>query len=148
MGFLDRISSTTQGRTGTAGGFTVDKGERYGASFLLGMARGKTHDSSAVDKIAGIGGAVAVLGAVAMQRSLGILAPQIEATADACVADALCSWGARLGSARAQRVVAMVTPKPPTALKGWGDYVVGAIPPAKAGPFLTARQIADFAQRR
>lgn len=147
--------------TGTADrgfmGFVVDKGERYGAAFAFGAAKGYYGErfllkGHGLDMWLGAGLTLAAAGLSAFTNGRSGLAEHLERVGDAGMMSALGSLGASWGMNRSGRTVAVLTPgKNGKGLPGKaavaGD-VLGAIPPAVAGAMLTADDIARFANRR
>ena len=139
---------------GKIAGVLVDKGERFGAAFGFGALKGYygekfLYKGHGLD--AWIGGGALLLSAAAQAFSGGRseLAPHLERIGDAGVMSALGSLGAAWGMDHAGRSVAVLTPgkNAAGALPG-KKTIVGHIPPAVAGNYLTADQIAAYAHRR
>lgn len=136
-------------------GVLLDKGERYGAAFAFGAAKGYYGErfiwkGHGIDLWAGVG---LTLGSAVMRAwSYGgsRLAPHMERIGDAGVMSALGTLGASWGLSKAGRTVAVLTPgknvRPGT--RAMGGYAIGAIGPAPSGPFLSAEEIANYAARR
>ncbi len=125
-------------------GVLIDKGERYGAALAFGYAKGHYYDrflwkGHGADMWIGVGGllASAMLNAFSGGRSR--LAPHIERIADAGVMSALNTLGTAWG---AEKRTGGALPGP--KVKG----MIGAIPPAMGGAYLTPEQIAAFAKPR
>lgn len=131
-------------------GVLVDKGERYGAAFAFGYAKGYYGDAfvwkgHGIDMWAGVGSIVAagVLHSLGKSR----LASHLERVGDAGVMSALGSLGAAMGLKKAGRSVAVLSAgKNRTNLRGVD--ILGEIPAAQSGSYLSADDIARFAQRR
>lgn len=132
-------------------GILLDKGERYGAAFAFGAAKGYYGErfiwkGHGIDLWAGAGLTLgsALVGAFTGGRSK--LGAHMERIGDAGIMSALGTLGAQWGVAKAGRVVQVVTPgKNVRRMQG---HVLGAIGPAPAGPFLSAEEIANYAARR
>ena len=143
MGVLNNIAIAPPVDSASGTTWALAKSTRYGLSLGLGYIRGKS-PGVPIDRI-NIG--VGIVGNL-VGLAFGGAGAHLVRAADTAIADSLCAWSARKGAEAAGRSVAVVKPTP-TAVKGWGGRrVLGAIPPAKAGPFLTPAQIAAFAQRR
>lgn len=139
--------------TGTASqsgikGFAIDKGERYAAAFLYGAA--KTYYGPAFNW-RGYGldlwtGAALTLGSAFLHTSsspsLRRLASHAERVGDAGMMVAFASLGADFGMKKSGRSVAVL---PARGIKG---DVVGDLPAAKAGPYLSHEDLMNFANRR
>ena len=143
--------------TGTAQhgfkGFLIDKGERYAAAAAYGAAKGY-YGERFLFKGHGLdlwtGGALTALSAVlnAMSNGNSSLADHAERIGDAGMMSAIGSLAASWGMKKAGRAVAGLTPgKNAKGLPG-KQSVVGEIPAAVGGAYLTADEIARFSQRR
>lgn len=140
---------------GTAGrglaGFAIDKGERYGAMALYGFAKGYYGPKFVVgghglDLWTGLGlQAVSVVAKIATSgRSKA--AAHLERVADAGIMSWIDTWAVKWGQDKAGRITVPVA-QGRHGLPGQ-QSVVGMISPHAAGPFLSADDIARFANRR
>jgi len=142
-------------------GVLVDKGERYAAAFAFGAAKGYYGDrwswkGQSLDVV--IGGGALLLSAAANAFGKGQrLAPHLERIGDAGIMSALTSIGAKWGLEKAGALVHLDHPNSRASLPGKSAQaslpgkpvpVVGHIPAAMGGNFLTADQIAKYAARR
>lgn len=125
------------------GALAVDKAERSAAAFGFGYIKGYYRDRAMVmgqplDLVAGVG--LTALGAVLSMASNGksALAPHIERVGDAGLASYFNSIGAAMGAKAAGTQVQVV--------KGLDSHVsiLGEIPPAVHGSYLTADEIARY----
>ena len=126
-------------------GFTVDKGERYGAAFGFGAAKGYygprfVWRGQGIDLWAGAGLTLASVILNAFSGGRSNLADHAERIGDAGVMSALGSLGASWGLRKAGSTVSLL----PAGRKA----VLGYIPAAMGGAYLSAEDIAKFAQRR
>ncbi len=134
----------------------TDKVERYGAALAFGAAKGyygekfvfKGHGADAW-----IGAGALLVGTLASAFSNGNskLAPHLERIGDAGVMSALGSLGAAWGMQKAGRSVALLSPgkNVRTAVgPGARQSVVGYIPQAMGGAYLTQDEISRFASAR
>lgn len=129
----------------------VDKGERYGAAAAFGAAKGYYGE-----KFIWKGhGADLWIGGAALALSVGLevfaggrskIAPHIERIGDAGMMSAISSLATAWGMGKAGRSVAITSPGKNAKLPG--RQVVGGIAPAAPGAYLSANDIANFAQRR
>lgn len=139
-------------------GFVVDKGERAAASLLFGYGKGYYREKF-VYKGFGYdlwaGAAATVLGAIFSAASNGnsVAALHLERVGDAGVGSYLNSIGAAMGAKKAGRVVQVLSGG--KALPGLGartgvlgNDVVGMIPAAMGGTYLSADEIAKYASKR
>lgn len=132
-------------------GTLVDKGERYVAAFGFGAAKGYYGEQF----IWHGHGADLWLGGAAMATALFLdmfgghgaqkLATHLERVGDAGLMSAIGSLGASWGLGKAGHQVAVLPAggKKPAQIHG-----IGAVPGAKAGPFLSPQEIANWGQRR
>lgn len=134
-------------------GFALDKGERYAAAAAYGALKGYYGErflfkGHGLDLWTGAGLTIgaAVLNALSYGRSS--LAPHIERIGDAGMMSALNSLGAHWGMGKAGRSVAVLNAGKNTKSLPGKQSVVGEIPAAAKGAYLTADQIANFASRR
>ena len=134
-------------------GFIWDKGERYGAAFAFGAAKGYYGDrfvwkNHGLDMWLGAGALAASV--VSNAFNVGTkLAPHLERIGDAGVMSALNSLGAHWGITKAGGSVQLSHPSAKAALPGGRPQtMLGHIPPAGVGAFLTPNDIAKFAARR
>lgn len=160
---MKRIKSIPQHLpVGTAHGkgikaVVIDKGERFGAAFGFGLAKGYYGDrfiwkGHGADLWLGVGalGAATVLSMFG-GRKANQLGEHLERVGDAGVMSALSSLGAAIGLEKAGHSVVRTSgakAKPVAAVHGIYGDVIGSIPGAKAGPFLSDSDLARFAQRR
>lgn len=135
-------------------GFLVDKGERYGAAAAFGFAKGYYGErflfkGHGLDLWLGAGLTLAAAGLQAFSGGRSQLADHVERVGDAGMMSALGSLGAAFGAKKSGRQVAVISPGQNAlpASRVSGD-VVGAIPPAVGGAYLSADDIARFASRR
>ncbi len=156
MSFLKKMKSIPSHLpTGTAKsglvGFAIDKGERYGAAFAYGAAKGY-YGPSFLWRGHGLDlwtGAALTIGSAALNAftsGRSNLADHMERIGDAGMMSALGSLGAAWGMEKAGRSVAVVSPGKGKTVSH-GD-VLGAIPAAMGGAFLSADDIAQFANRK
>ena len=136
-------------------GFLVDKGERYAGASLFGFLKGYYRDKAMVrgipvDVLAG--GALTVVGAILSGLSGGTsqLAPHLNRFGDAGVMSYLNSRLAGYGMKKAGRSVYVLDGTAPGALPAGMKKVdmLGAIPAAMGGAYLSADEIAKYADRR
>lgn len=130
-------------------GFGVDKAERYVAAGAFGYVKGKYREKSLiggkvpVDLLAG--GVLTLLAAGLNITSDGrsVLAKHAERVGDAGVMSFFNSLGASWGAHSAGYQVA-VLPKTAALPAGSSPMVLGNLPEAQGGAFLTAEEIAKF----
>lgn len=160
MSFLARMQHGSylaprhgRGMNGTGvGGFVVDKGERYAASFGFGALMGHYRDSMVWRGIGAdlwIGAGLTAASAAMLIASGGRsnLAPHLERIGDAGVMAYFHGRGASWGSKQAGHSVQVIeAPKKPGALPA--PTVVGSIPEAARGSFLSAEEIASYTAPR
>lgn len=134
-------------------GTLVDKGERYGAAFAFGAAKGY-YGEKFLFKGHGldlwIGGAT-LAASVALNvvtNGHSSIAAHLERVGDAGVMSAIGSLGAAWGLDKAGRSVHVLTPGKNASAGGPKKTIVGHIPPAVAGNYLSADQIANYAASR
>lgn len=136
-------------------GFVVDKAERYGAAFLYGAAKGYYGErflwrGHGLDAWTGAGALLASSVLTVFSGGRSKLAPHLERIGDAGVMSALGSVGAAWGLSKAGRSVAVLSPGK-NAGAGAGlpgkRAVVGAIPPAARGPYLSREDMLNFSRR-
>jgi hypothetical protein len=149
-------SSLHSGRSLAA--LAVDKGEKYAAAAAFGFLKGYYREKAMflgqpVDLLAGLG--LTVAGAVVNMYSEGRsnIAPHLERIGDAGMMSYFNSMGAAYGNKAAGRVVSVspagaMLPRGATPVLGELPSVIGEIPPAVAGAYLTADEIARFANVR
>ena len=124
-------------------GFAVDKGERYAGALAFGAMKGYYRERAVWQGYGAdlwIGGAL-TLGAAVLQILSGgqsRIAPHAERVGDAGVMSFLNSWGAGWGTKKAGRVVAVSDAG--KSLPG-SSPILGWIPPAKDGDYLSADEI-------
>jgi hypothetical protein len=135
-------------------GFLIDKGERYGAAAAYGAAKGY-YGERFLWKGHGLDlwtGAALTLGSAvlnAMSNGNSKIADHAERIGDAGMMSAIGSLAASWGMNKAGRSVAVLAPgKNAKGLPAGKQAVVGEIPAAVGGAYLTADEIARFAQRR
>lgn len=134
----------------------VDKGERYGAAFGFGLAKGyygnqfiwKGHGADLWLGVGSLG--VATVLSMFGGKKAGQLAEHLERVGDAGVMSAINSLGAAYGLQKAgHSVVRTGTPKAAApAVHGLYGDVIGSIPGAKAGPYLSNADLTRFADAR
>jgi hypothetical protein len=134
-------------------GVLVDKGERYAAAFAFGAAKGYYGDRWSFKGYSAdivIGGGLLVASAFSKAFGVGTkLASHAERIGDAGIMSALTSIGAKWGLEKAGASVHLSHPKSAAApLPAKPAQVVGHIPAAMGGNFLTPEQIAHYASRR
>lgn len=134
-------------------GMLVDKGERYGAIAAYGFAKGFYADKfvgplgQGYDLWSGLG--FQALGVVLNIASAGRskAACHLERLGDAGIMSWIDTVATKWGHDKAGRQVVSVSPGKNVARLP-GQSVVGMISPAATGPFLSADDIARFANRR
>lgn len=148
-----RSPSGVNGRNLT--GFVVDKAERYGASLGFGYLKGAYQEKMiwwGIGADVWLGGAL-TLGSVVMQAMSGgnsKVAPHLERVGDAGLQAAIHEYGVKMGMQKSGRVVAVLAEGGAGGKKkiaGY-DHVLGMIPPAMGGAYLSAEEIAHFASKR
>jgi len=132
-------------------GTLIDKGERYGAAFGFGAAKGyygerfiwRGHGADLWLGGAALGGALLLdmFGGAKAAK----LATHLERIGDAGLMSAIGSLGAHFGLEKAGHQVAVL---PSGAKKPAQIHGIGAVPGAKAGPFLSPQEIANWGARR
>ncbi len=135
-------------------GFVVDKGERYAAAFGYGYMKGKLHEKfmwkgMGLDLVTGVALVASSVVANVASGGRSHLAAHLERVGDAGVSSYLNSIGASMGAQSAGRsVMVLDSGKTPgkTAIKG--HSIVGEIPPAMGGAYLTADELNHFSARR
>jgi hypothetical protein len=133
-------------------GLLIDKGTRYGAAFGFGAAKGyygerflwKGHGA---DLWIGVGALLVGAGMESFSGGRSRLAPTLERIGDAGVMSALGSIGAAWGMDQAGRSVHVSTPGK-NALSAAKSTVLGHIPQAMGGAYLSPDEIQRFAARR
>jgi len=135
-------------------GYAVDKVERYGASYGFGFIKGYYREKAAFRGVPFelLAGGLAVAGAAILEATStgrSSLAPHLNAIGDAGLQSYLNSLGASLGAKKSGRKVYVLDAgaKAPGAFPGMRE-VVGAIPEAVGGAYLSPDQIARFSQAR
>lgn len=133
----------------------VDKGERFGAAFGFGFAKGyygekfvwKDHGA---DLWIGVGSlAAATLASTFGGRGAQKAAVHLERIGDAGVMSALSSLGAAYGLDKAGNKAHVTTAaKKPAAVHGIAGSMIGAIGEAKGGPYLSNAEMLAFSQKR
>lgn len=134
-------------------GVAVDKGERYGAAFAFGAAKGYYGEKfiwkgHGLDLWTGLGLQVLGIGANVLSGGRSALAPHLERVGDAGIMSAIDSLATNWGKEKAGRVVAVISPGKNASRLPGKQAVVGAIAPAQAGPYLSAEELARYANRR
>lgn len=125
-------------------GFVVDKGERFAAAYAFGAIKGYYRERAMFKGFGAdlwVGGGALVASAVLTVLSGGRsgAAPHLERIGDAGVSSYLNSMGISWGAKKAGRTVVL----------GLGhSTVLGYIPPAVGGAYLSADEIAHFAAKR
>jgi hypothetical protein len=170
MSFLDRIKYGTFGENGLTDGrglvarnadgsvdlhhgFVVDKVERFGAALAFGYAKGYYHPGNKFtyrglgkDLWVGAGLHVAAVGLTMFSEGRGPMsdaAAHLERIGDAGISSYLNSLGAAMGYKKATASAA------PAALPAASSPpLLGAIPAAMGGAYLTADEIAHFSAPR
>lgn len=132
-------------------GFLVDKGERYAATAAFGYAKGYYRERflwKGYGADVWLGAAFTLAGAVLNARSGGNskAGQHFERIGDAGIQAAIHSWTVGKGTEHAGRVVAVT--EQGKNLSGKSSTVLGAIPEAKGGDYLTADEIAYFSSPR
>lgn len=123
--------------------FLFDKGERAVMAAALGAAKGFYYDRAVFYGI-GVEAYVGVLGYLGAAMLGGKFGPHLERAGDVGMTAYMYSVGASWGADKANRSVAHAAPaKLPAGKKPGQAQVVGVIPPASAGPFLTAEEMAN-----
>lgn len=137
-------------------GFIVDKGERYGASYLFGFIKGHYRERAMVkgmpaDLVAGAG---LLAGSVLLNlfsNGRSGLADHAERVGDAGIQSYLNAMGAAKGASMAGHQV-MVLPGAGAKAglpAGQKQQVVGQVPPVTTGAsFLSSAAIKNYANRR
>lgn len=150
MSFLNRLKGIPSNLPGPGiqpkrglKAFAIDKGERAVMAAALGAAKGYYYDR-AVFKGIGLEAWVGVGGYLLAAFAGGRLGPHLERAGDTGLTAYLYSLGASWGADKAGRGAAGLTAP---ALPG-KKQVVGVIPPRQGGAFLTADEIANYAQPR
>jgi len=131
-------------------GVIVDKGERYGASLAYGYLKGYYREKFmfkgyGLDLWTGVGALVASAAATIMSGGRSSLAPHLERIGDAGVSSYLNTIGSSLGASKAGRSAVVVDQ---AKLPGKKASVLGMIPQAMGGSYLTQDELAHFAARR
>lgn len=160
MSFFSKVKSgqnmlaTRSGSSGISGhgtmGFLADKAERYGAAYAFGFAKGYYRERAMWKGYGAdlwIGGA-ATLASAALNIASGgraALAPHLERIGDAGVTSYFNSMGASAGATKAGRSVLVMNQGQQLPGK---KSILGMIPPAMGGAYLSADEIARFASRR
>ena len=136
-------------------GVLIDKGERFGAAFAYGAAKGYYGErfiwrGHGLDAWTGAGALLVGSFLNAATGGHSALAPHLERIGDAGVMSALGSLGAAWGMERAGRAVHVLAPGKNAAAPGLPkkSTVLGYIPQAMGGSYLTADEIARYASRR
>jgi hypothetical protein len=137
-------------------GFAVDKVERYAGAYAFGMAKGYYRDKAFVmgqpiDLVAGAALTVASALFNAYSGGRSQLSPHMERLGDAGLMSYFNSLGAGHGTAKSGRMVAVL----PAGSSGSriaglspGASILGTIPQASGGDYLTAEEIAAFSGSR
>lgn len=142
-------------------GVIVDKGERFAAAAAFGYSKGYYGDrfiwkGHGADLWLGVGAlGLATLASMFGGHKAGEYAEHLERVGDAGVMSAIGSLAAAYGLEKAGHTV-HVTAAPAggkklpakTATQGIAGDVLGMIPGAKAGPYLSNDQMMAFANRR
>lgn len=123
-------------------GFVFEKGERAAMAWGLGAAKGYYYDKL-VWKGIGFEAYVGVAGYLGAALLGGAIGKHLERAGDTGMATYLYSLGAAWGGDKAGRGAA-VTQK----LSQGKKQVVGVIPPRSGGAFLTADDMANYANAR
>ncbi len=136
-------------------GFAVDKSERYAFSLGLGYLKGFYRERFMLKGYGGdlwVGAAATLAGFMTNVVSAGRspVAPHLERLGDAGMQSFLNGLGITWGAQKAGRDVVSLPPKmkagaPPRVQ---GVDVLGMIPPAMGGVYLTADEVAHFSGRR
>lgn len=142
--------------TGTAkgglGGFLVDKGERFGASYGFGWIKGHYREKAMVkgqpiDLVAGAGLLAASVALNLMSNGRSDLAEHLERVGDAGMMSYLNTMGASKGASMAGRQVMAIGPSKTPGLPR--TTAMGMVPPVDPGAvFLSADKVRNFANRR
>ncbi len=137
-------------------GLAIDKAERYAAAYGFGMAKGYYRDKAFVmgQPIDLVLGALLTAGGALFNAYSGgrsQLAPHMERIGDAGMMSYFNSLGAGHGTSKSGRMVAVL----PAGSAGSkiaglspGAHILGTIPPASGGDYLTAEEIAAFSGSR
>ena len=148
-------SGTVHGKhSGHLVGLLVDKGERYGGSFLLGYLKAKYREQFSFKGVAGdtlVGVAGLVLGAGLNIYSGGrsAWAEHFERIGDVGLQAHMLQWGADVGADHAGYSTKVVSAAPAGARRVPAATVVGAIPAAKGGTvYLTDQDILSALNKR
>lgn len=124
-------------------GTVVDKGERFGAAWAFGAIKGYYRERAVFRGVPAdllVGGASLLASAFLDAKANGNspAAKHLERVGDAGVSSWLNSMGAAWGAKKSGRALA----------GGRYPTILGYIPPAVAGSYLSADEIAHFAAKR
>lgn len=134
-------------------GFAVDKAERYAAAYGFGVAKGYYREKMlwrglGADLWLGAGFTLGSAVLLALSNGTSTIAPHLDRLGDAGIMSYLNSMGAAWGNKKAGRTVQVLQggralPSLPTS-----SGVIGAIPQAMGGSYLTAEELAHFSEKR
>lgn len=146
------LSKVDDGRGLT--GMLVEKGERYGSSFAFGFIKGYYREKAMikgmpVDLLAGAGMTLAACVLEAYSGGRSKIAPHLHAIGDAGMMSYINSVGVSMGTKQSGRKIYLLEKgaAAPAGIKE-AEHILGELPPAVGGPFLSADEIAKFASPR
>jgi hypothetical protein len=162
MSFLSKMKAAphhlphgTSHRRGLVG-LLVDKGERYGASLAFGYIKGYYRERAQlrgipIELAAGVAGLAGSALFSLFSSGRSDVAPHFERIGDAGMQGYLNSVATSWGTTKSGRQVMVLDQGAGARAQIPGKVkqsVVGDIPPAMGGAYLTPDQIANFAARR